>query len=222
MTPVNMLDDGTVIERTDACLGVRFFWLAIENELKSKEEGRPVCDQVEMVEIITPGSKDKFHGKVNDFHKMRFRDRYKAFSERACDKMQGTLLEQFPFISAADRKELEYFNVFTGEQLINMPDGNIERLGVNGRDLIKKVTAYMQMAKDTSVVARMTEENENLKREMALIREQMNIFLKMKEDAKYEEAKTTQKVGGRDKDTPSVEKGREDDGKSAKASKKGS
>ncbi len=129
MIPVNMLDDGTVIERTDACLGVRFFWLAVENELKSKEAGRPVCDQVEMVEIITPGSKDRLHRRVNDLDKMRFRERYKAFSERACDKMEGTLLEQFPFISAADRKELEYFNVFTGEQWIGMPDGNSKSCG---------------------------------------------------------------------------------------------
>lgn len=182
MIPVNMLDDGTVIERTDACLGVRFFWLEQENDIKSKAEGRPIYDQIEMVEILTPGSKDKLHRKVNDFDKARFKEKYKAFTELSNNKISGTPLEQFPFISVGDRRELEYFNVYTGEQLINMPDGNIDRLGVNGRDLIKKVSAFMQMAKDTSVVSRMTEENESLKREMALIKEQMNQILQLKQE----------------------------------------
>lgn len=194
-TPVNMLDDGTVIERTDACLGVRFFWFEKENEARSKEEGRPIYDQVEMIEILTPGCKDRLHRLVNDIDKMRFREKYKSFKEISNNTIEGTPLAQFPFISVADRRELEYFNVYTGEQLINMPDGNIDRLGVNGRDLIKKVTAFMQMAKDTAVVSRMTDENESLKREMALIKEQMDQILKMKQEAEPEAKPTKGKKG---------------------------
>jgi hypothetical protein len=186
MREVNMLDDGTVIERTDACLGVRFFWHELLNEERTKEAGIPKYDQIEMVEIVTPGSRDRLHRKVNDMDKMRFKDRYKSFIELANEKMDGTPLNQFPFISVGEIRELEYFNVYTGEQLVNMPDGNIEKLGVNGRDLIKKVNAFMQMAKDTAVVARMTDENESLKREMDLMKEQMSQILRMKQEKEPE------------------------------------
>lgn len=187
MMPVNMLHDGTVVERSDACLGVRFFFLPILDELKTKAEGRPIYTEIEMVEVLTPGSKDVLHRKVNDMDKARFKEKYDAFASMAQQQVTGTPLNQFPFISASDRKELEYFNVFTGEQLINMPDGNIDRVGVNGRDLIKKVKAYMDMAKDTAVVSRMTEENEHLKQEMALIKQQMDQILQLKAMANLEE-----------------------------------
>lgn len=195
MIPVNMLDDGTVIERTDSCLGVRFFWHERENEVRSKEEGRPIFDQVEMIEILTPGSRDRLHKMVTDVDRARFRDRYNSFKELSNHKMVGTPLEQFPFISVGERKELEYFNVYTGEQLINMPDGNIDRLGVNGRDLIKKVTVFMQMAKDTAIVSRMTDENESLKREMDLMKEQMQQILQMKQDSEADVKPTKGKKG---------------------------
>ncbi len=183
MLAVNMLRDGTVIESTDANLVVRFFLHPIQDEVKSKEEGRPIYREVEMVEIIAAGSRDKLHRQVREEDKYRFKARYEAFKNASSNAVEGTLLNQFPFISAAEVKELEYFNIFTGEQLVSMSDGNIDKMGVNGRDLIKKVKAYMQMAKDTSVVSRMTEENEHLKREMNLLKEQMQQILTMKDTA---------------------------------------
>jgi hypothetical protein len=189
MMPVNLLDDGTVVERTDACLGVRFFLHPELDELRSKEEGRPIYKEIEMIEILTPGSKDVLHRKVSDLDRMRFRNRYQSFVDMAKNQIEGTPLNQFHFISAGEIKELEYFNVFTAEQLINMPDGNIEKVGVNGRDLIKKVKAVMAKAKDNAFVSKITEENEYLKREMSLIKEQMNQILQMKKDAGIEDEK---------------------------------
>ena len=176
---MHMLDDGTVIEQTDASLGVRFFLYPQQDIRRSNEEGRPIFYDKEMVEILIPGSRDKLHKEVTEDVKRRFRKRYEAWKEASDNKVDGTPLTEFPFISSAERKELEYFNIFTGEQLINMADGYIDKVGVNGRDLIKKVKNYMTMAKDSSLLGKITSENEQLKREMAMLKEQMQHLLSM-------------------------------------------
>jgi len=182
-------NNGDVVSRSDSCLGVRFFLHAVQDEVASSQAGMPKFKDIEMIEILIPGSRDVTHRRVNDDFKHRFSKQYEAFKKTAENKIEGTPLTQFPFISASERKELEYFNIFTGEQLANMPDGNIDKIGVNGRDLIKKVMAYMELAKDNSLFVRMTEENEHLKREMELIKEQMQQIIAIKQEAADEDVK---------------------------------
>lgn len=179
---MKMLNDGTVIERSDAALGVRFFLHPLQDEEKSRLEGRPIYKEIEMIEVLTPGSRDVLHRKVNQEDMIRFKAHYDAFKASSEHRLDGTPLNEFPFITAAERKELEYFNIFTGEQLVNMPDGNIDRMGVNGRDLIKKVNAYMQVAKDSAFISSITQENENLKREMEMLKKQMDQILMMNKE----------------------------------------
>lgn len=186
MLSVNVAANGEVIDRTDDNLLVRFFLYPELDERRSKEEGRPIYQDIEMVEIMSGGAKDVLHKKSDDVSRQRFKRQYDAFKSKNAEARIGTPLRQFPFISASECKELEYFNIFTGEQLIAMPDGKIDNIGVNGRDLIKQVKAFIQMAKDTSVVSKMTSENESLKREMALMKEQMDQILKMQKEAETE------------------------------------
>lgn len=170
-------------------LSVRFFMHAIQDERRSMEEGRPIYKEIEMVEILTPGSRDILHKAVTEVEKHRFKELYKQFRETKESRIDGTPLDQFPFISVAERKELEYFNIFTGEQLVNIPDGNIDKIGVNGRDLIKKVEAYIKFTKDNAHIAKTTQENEELKREIALLKQQMAKIMKVKEEDNGEKAK---------------------------------
>ena len=195
MLQVNLAQNGEVIDRTDDSLLVRFFLHPELDEKRSNEDGRPIYKDVEMVEIMSAGSRDVLHKKSDDILKRRFKRQYEAFKSANSEVLVGTPLGQFPFISASERKELEYFNIFTGEQLIAMPDGNIDKVGVNGRDLIKKVKAFFDMAKDTSIVSKMTSENESLKREMALIKEQMDKILKMQKDVEPEAKEPKSKKG---------------------------
>ena len=53
---------------------LRFFHDAIENKAKSAEAGRPIYDQVEMVSLINPGSRDELIKKVDD----RIRSQYSS------------------------------------------------------------------------------------------------------------------------------------------------
>lgn len=175
---MQLLRDGTVIDQTDACLGVRFFYLPVEDEAATRDSGLSKFMDIEMIEVLIPGSRDNVHRKVKEEDKIRFKAQYEAFKASNSNQLQGSALSQFPFISSAQRKELEYLNIFTGEQLINMPDGNIEKIGVGGRELIKKVKAFMDMAQDTAAAVALAEQNERLTREIELMKEQMATLMK--------------------------------------------
>lgn len=161
-------------------LAVRFFMHAEKDERRSEEEGRPIYQEIEMIEVLFPGSKDVLHEKLKWEHTQRFPKLYKQFVDTKESKISGTPLAEFPFISVAERRELEYFNIFTAEQLVNMPDGNVNRIGVNGRDLIKKVDAYMKSTKDKAHITKTAQQNEELKREIDLLKQQMSNLLKHK------------------------------------------
>lgn len=183
-----MLRDGTIVEQTDACLGVRFFYLSVEDEAATRESGIAKFRDIEMLEALIPGSRDNVHRKVREEDKIRFKRQYDAFVNSNVSQIEGTSLSQFPFISSAQRKELEYLNIFTGEQLVNMPDGNIDKLGTYGRELIKKVRAFMAMAKDSAAAVAMAEENEKLRAEMDLMKEQMALILKRQEEVSNQDS----------------------------------
>lgn len=181
MIPTHILDDGTVIEATDKRLRVKFFYEPFLQEADTKREGRPIYKDKEMIEIRVPGSKDVMHFEASDHFKKRFSAHYEAFKNSNSEKIQGTPLDQFPFISASERKEFEYHNIYTAEQLINIADGYVDRIGLHTRDIIKKVQAYMKSAKDNSGIAALVDENEKLKREIDLVKEQFQQFLTSQE-----------------------------------------
>jgi hypothetical protein len=190
-----MLQDSTFLahDESDAHLLVRFFMYPILDEKRSSEEGMPKYTEIEMVEILAAGNKDKPVFKVTDHYRKRFAEKYARFKEKLGEGVSGTPLNNFPFISASEIKELEYFNVYTAEQLVGISDGNIERIGVNGRDLIKKVKAYMDAAKDSSVVTRFASENESLKREIELLKTQMSQILANKVEVNSDERRNDRK-----------------------------
>lgn len=171
---ITVLKDGLVVERTDSSLSVWFFYHPVLLEKASEEAGIPKYTDVEMIGFMIPGDRNSvIHRKVKDEDKIRFKEKYERFKQTAESKIEGTPLNQFHFISAAQIKELEYFNIYTAEQLVSIPDGNIDRLGSKGREMVMKVKATLDSAKDASFVTKITSENEKLKKEMDLLKEQM-------------------------------------------------
>lgn len=171
------IGQGVVIEKGEKSLGITFSYHPFIDHERTKSEGRPIFVDVEMIEIRIPGSKDVCIRAVTEEDKINYSRHYEHFRTKNTEIINGTPLSEFPFISASERKELEYFNVFTAEQLVGMADGFVDKMRVNCRDLIKKVKAHLQNAKDTAFVTSMTQENENLKREIQALKEQMNTII---------------------------------------------
>jgi hypothetical protein len=197
MMPLNMSPDGTTMQQADERLIVRFFLKEELNESKSEIAGMSKYDNIEMVEILIPGCRDNCIRKASDQDKHRFKRQYDAFLSTKEDRDTGTPLSHFPFISPAEVKELEYCNVYTGEALVGLQDIYIERIPMDVRPLIKRVKAFMDVAKDSAVAVKYAAENEALRSEMDLMKKQMAQLLEIKHEMPLE--KEVVKKRGRQK-----------------------
>ena len=154
----------------------RFFMQRVENEAKSKEAKAIVYDEVEMVEFLIPGD-DKLR-PVNFAHEdagygltfaEKFFEAYARFKNDDHSQRAGTLLEEWPALSQARAAELKRYNIFTIEDLASLPDTNLNRLGMGGRQLRSEAKAYLAEKKDDKTAG--------MERELAELRDMVKALL---------------------------------------------
>jgi hypothetical protein len=152
------------MENPDETLGVKFFIKAMENPRKSKEAGRPIFDDVEMVSIIIPG--DTKQERVAPAHEMhfvshkrqqmtyaeRFRTFYEAFRDEREDFIGGTPLDLVTFLTPSQREELTRQKIRTVEQLAGLQDRIINRMGPGWREKVEAAQAYLKRSEGTAEV----------------------------------------------------------------------
>lgn len=129
----------------------RFFKEAVQNKFKSDQEGRPIFDEREFVEIRIPGDKlSVFVGYVEDEHRERWPEAYAAFKRGEERAASGTPLDQWPNASMTRARvaELKAASILSVEELANIPDSVLGRLGMGIRELREQAIAYLQGAKE--------------------------------------------------------------------------
>ena len=138
-------------QNPDDELVVTFKHLALPDEVKSMEEGRPIFKDQEVCEIRRPGAQDvkvfyagEFARWVIDPHSgsqhkqtyaERFKQQYWQFKEHMAQTKSGTPLEYVSFLSEARRAELKAQNVYTLESLADIEGAELKNLGPGGREL---------------------------------------------------------------------------------------
>jgi hypothetical protein len=144
----------------------RFFMDAIENPHRSKIEGRPIFDEVEMVEVKIPGDRlFVFHSPVEDKHRERWPELYAAFQRGEQRAAAGTPLEQWvhPSMTRSRVAELKACNILSVEELASVSDSILPRLGMGARALREGARAYIETAKNGAANAEMAAELASLK-----------------------------------------------------------
>lgn len=162
-------------ENPDMGLGVRFYVKAVEHPRKSKEAGRPIFTDVEYVHIRFPAdNKRELHAPAHEMHFVphhkrqmtyaeRFPEVYKAFREDQAEIVQGTPLSELPALTEAQRAEFKAQKIQTVEQLANLPDPAIKRLGMGARVAVEAAQVYLSKAGELGEIARLKAEIEALK-----------------------------------------------------------
>jgi hypothetical protein len=107
----------------------------VKNEIKSKEAGRPIFEDLPHMSIRAPGAKDTFITLVTSIEKKKYHKHWKAFVERQEEVLiEGTPLEEWSGITRSEAEELKFFKIFTVEQLAGMSDTNAQNFrGMNNR-----------------------------------------------------------------------------------------
>lgn len=182
-----------------------FKTITIPNEAKSLKEGRPIFDEMEVVEIRFPGDRNRISVFPADApsaseadsgltYAQRFAKQYEQFKSSKTQTMSGTPLSEVPFLTEAKRAELKAQNVYTAEQLASLDGTPLKQLGMGGRELKNQATAYLQSAKEAAEPTAMAAEIEDLKARLA---QYENV---PQGDAQQDEIKADADEGGKDID----------------------
>lgn len=151
----------------DERLYVKFYMGSMEDTAGTQREGRPMYKSVPFVKILVPGDRNTVIDTLaGTTYPRRFPRQWAAFQAQETQEIDGTRLSETPFITRALAEELEYFKVYTVEQLAECSDalaGKLPRF----HELKRKAQTYVQQAKDSAMAMKLAEENTDLKNRIA-------------------------------------------------------
>lgn len=144
----------------DNHLVVSFTMEEFKNEKLTREAGRAIYEDKEMVHIRIPGDKQStIDAPANGFCTMmdgtqtrysdRFPEDYDRWKQGQSAAVVGTPLKHAPFLSKAEVMNLIGQNVFTIEQLSDMGGAPLRSLGQQGRKWQQQALAYLKSADGT-------------------------------------------------------------------------
>ncbi|MCW3678219.1 chromosome partitioning protein ParA [Burkholderia cenocepacia] len=162
----------------DSGLFVEFSLEPIHQEAESEKQGRPIYKDVAHIRIHFAGDRTKMifrPVKMQDDQQgpsdpRRFPRQWAAFQEQRSQVQEGTPLEHWPPLSRSEVLSMKAMHIHTVEQLAAMADSNLSWLGA--RELREKAIAWLKNAEDGKEVVRLTAENEQLRADLDVQREQ--------------------------------------------------
>jgi hypothetical protein len=147
----------------------------LHNEAKSKKEGRPIFDEMEVVEVHIPGNRDTIGvypataqshfeetadgSRYAVTYAERWPEQYRRFKEGKEQISEGTPLSELPFLTDSKRAELRALKVYTAEQLAGLDGANLKLLGMFGRSLKDQAQAYIDASAGTANVTALAADN---------------------------------------------------------------
>ena len=144
-------------EEADKKLFVVFFREAVQNEFKSIEAGRPIFDDIDMIRIHAPGTRDTMVGMAHHGYQQRFPRQWAQYKAGQEQTVSGTPLSQVPWLTVSQVAELATFNIKSVEGLASMPD-NVAQKFMNHHALKQQAAAYLESAKGAAPLLKMQAE----------------------------------------------------------------
>ena len=166
---------------------VEFYADAKEDLAASKKAGVPQFVDLEMIKIRFPADRNrtlvrpahaewkKERGNIVTYA-MRFPEEYKRFKAGQAPVVRGMPLSEATFLTEAQRRMLRALEVYTVEQLSSLEGVPLKNLGQNGRQLQQAAAAFLDTARGTADTVRLASENEQLRHDMELLRQQVAQF----------------------------------------------
>lgn len=194
----------------------KFYAGQVEDKAKSEALGRPAYRTIDMVQIIIPGDNGTVvKRRVKPSDKQRWPKQWEAYEKMQEYIPEGTLIDNWPRLTRGQIEDLKYNNVFTVEQLAELPDEALGRLGLGARRMREHAKAFIEAAANGAPSAHLVEENERMKNQVSLLTAQVADLIKKIE---IYAGKAGEKVEDIDLEAPGI-MADEISGQKAKASK---
>lgn len=182
------------INRQDKGLYARFFVYPEYQSFQSEKEGRQVYIDKEFIEIRIPGDKTTVtQREATQQDKVRFEKQYNEFKNGQHQATEGTPLEEWSFLRPSQILPLKAVHVFTVEQLAELSDTSLQRIGPGVRELQLKARQWLERHKENE---QLTEALKSRDDEIALLKQQLEAIQKQ---MNAPQADTKPKRGGRPK-----------------------
>lgn len=161
---------------------VRFYQREVKHEYNSEQQGRPIYYMADFVEIKVPGNQytiiDTF---ANESHKRLYPQQWAFYQNQKRDMnegdIQGTLLRDWPILTAAQARELNHYHFYTVEQVANASDDQVGKVtmvvGMSGHSFREKARAYLSRNKDSAAIEAQNEELRKRDAEIEQLKAQM-------------------------------------------------
>jgi hypothetical protein len=154
--------------------------------------------QQPFVRIRVPGdTKSEWDRPVKDKDKERFSRQWEAFNQQRSQFGEQTMLESWEGLNDAQIRNLKAFNIQTVEQLAQLTDGVIDRVGMGTRELVRKANAWIESnngaVKEAALVAQLNQRDAQIEvqaQQIAQLQEQMQQLLSAPVEAKPKRAYT--------------------------------
>jgi hypothetical protein len=152
----------------------RFYMESVEDPVASQENGRAIFRDEERVEIIMAGNTHtRPVRRVSDEDRQRWPQEYEKFKQGIEMSVDGTPLEEWPRLRKAQVLELKSLGFLTVEQVRDMPDNVMQRIGMGGMALRDLARAYLDDADRNALVEKTVAENARKDSELAALRAQV-------------------------------------------------
>ena len=133
----------------------RFYLRSCQNKELTKKTGSVVFEDVEYVEMRVPGDKlNIVETRVDDNHRKRWPQYYKAFVEKREQRPEGFPLSAWALATPALISTLAAVNCYTVEQLAGMPETSLPRM----HGLLKvqqQAREFLQSKEDAQVISQL-------------------------------------------------------------------
>lgn len=168
----------------DRSLYIKFYTRPWEKKARSLEEGRPIFEDTEFIQIVQPGNPGAVIDRPIDAQdRSRFAAQYAHYKIQGSDVQIGTPLEQWPAITRSQVEELKFFKCYTVEQLALASDGNMQNfMGI--QQLRLRAQAWLATVKDSAAAEKLAAELGERDSEIQILKEQVAALIASNDQAK--------------------------------------
>lgn len=155
-------------KQDDSSCVVRFYLKPKLMAAKSRDAGREIYEDREHCEIMVKGQPHQIvDEEVGKQHIDRFPNAYAAFKAGRPDPVTGTPIELLPNMSPSYVLTLKAMGIRTVEDMVNLSDAGLQKVGMGARDLQNRCRAFI--GQSTTKADELERENHKLKSDVATL-----------------------------------------------------
>jgi BMFP domain-containing protein YqiC len=155
-------------------LFVKFDTKSIQDEEASAAAGRPIFTEKEYIRIVVPGDKNsEVHRPLRLEDKEKYAAQYEHWKKGREQVAPGLPLTEWPGLAVSQVETLRYAHISTVEQLAEVSDQNLSKLGMGYEGLRQRARDYLAAAAGMAPLDALRRENDEMKSHLEMTRKQL-------------------------------------------------